>query len=323
MSEAPLVEVRDVRKHYPLGAGLFGRARAWVRAVDGVSLAVHPGETLGLVGESGCGKSTLGRLMLRLIEPSGGDVWFAGRSLLGLDARELRALRREMQIVFQDPYGSLNPRMRVGEIVGEGLVIHRLGTRAERQARVGEMLDLVGLSPDAARRYPHEFSGGQRQRIAIARALAPEPDLLIADEPVSALDVSVQAQVLNLLRRLKDERGFSMIFISHNLSVVEYLADQIAVMYAGKIVEAAPAEQLFANPMHPYTQALLAARAEPDPHAVLRRVQAKGEPTIPINPVPGCRFASRCPLAVPACSEADPPLEMMKEPSHTVACIRA
>jgi len=321
----PLLAVEDLSKTFDITPGLVDRMMHGPRmlhAVDGISFTVNPGETLGLVGESGCGKSTTARLITRLISSTGGRVLLRGQDVLAMPQREFAPLRKSMQIVFQDPFSSLNPRKRVGQIVGRSLAIH-MGLRGAALAeRTIECLVAVGLSPDHVYRYPHEFSGGQRQRIAIARALAPEPELLIADEPVSALDVSVQAQVLNLLRSLKEQRHFSMIFISHNLSVVEYLADSIAVMYAGKIVEAAPAEQLFAKPLHPYTQALLAARSEPDPHAPVRRVEAKGEPTIPINPKPGCRFASRCPIAIAECSQADPPLEA-KEPSHEVACIRA
>ncbi len=241
----PLIEVREVRKHFPIGGGLFGGPRAWVLAVDGVSLAIQPGETLGLVGESGSGKSTLGRLMLRLIEPTSGEVAFEGRSLLALGARELRALRREMQIIFQDPYGSLDPRMRVESIVGEGLAIHGLGTRAQRRERVRELLELVGLPPEAARRYPHEFSGGQRQRIGIARALAVGPRFVVADEAVSALDVSIQAQILNLLQDLSRRLGLTMLFIAHDLRIIEHLSDRVAVMYLGKIVELAPREAIY------------------------------------------------------------------------------
>jgi peptide/nickel transport system ATP-binding protein len=269
---APLVEVVDVRKRFPVGAGLFGRARTWVDAVDGVSLAIRAGETLGLVGESGSGKSTLGRLMLRLIEPTAGEVRFAGRSLLDLPARELRALRREMQIVFQDPYGSLNPRMRVAAIIGEGLAIHRIGTRAERRDRVAELLDLVGLPPEAAGRYPHEFSGGQRQRIGIARALAVRPRFIVADEAVSALDVSIQAQILNLLQDLQRKLGLTLLFIAHDLRVVEHLSDRVAVMHQGRIVELSSRDEIYRNPRHPYTRALLAAVPVPDPRRRRRRM---------------------------------------------------
>ncbi len=282
MTGAPLVEVREVSKHFPLGGGVLRRARAVVRAVDGVSLAIARGETLGLVGESGCGKSTLGRLMLRLLEPTAGDVRFDGRSLLGLRPAELRAMRRRMQIVFQDPYGSLNPRMAVGRIVREGLDIHRIGSRAEREARVAELLQLVGLSPDAARRRPHEFSGGQRQRIGIARALAVSPEFVVADEAVSALDVSIQAQIINLLQDLKRRLGLTLLFVSHDLRVVEHVSDRIAVMYVGRVVELAPRDELFRAPRHPYTRALLAAvpritpgarrRAEPRRSAARVRV---------------------------------------------------
>jgi ABC-type oligopeptide transport system ATPase subunit len=268
---APLVEVRDLHKHFPVGGGLLGRPRAWVRAVDGVSLAIRPGETLGLVGESGSGKSTLGRLMLRLIEPTSGEVRFAGRSLLDLPAGELRALRREMQIVFQDPYGSLNPRMRVGSIVGEGLAIHGIGTRAERRDRVVELLELVGLPPEAARRHPHEFSGGQRQRIGIARALAVRPRFVVADEAVSALDVSIQAQILNLLQDLQQKLGLTLLFIAHDLRIIEHLSDRVAVMYQGKIVELATRDDIYSKPQHPYTRALLSAIPVPDPRQRRRK----------------------------------------------------
>src|SRR5207247_1860564 len=251
LTPAPRVEVRELRKHYPVRSGLFGRARAWVRAVEGVTLAIQPGETLGLVGESGCGKTTLGRLMLRLIEPTAGDVRFEGRSLLGLRPRELRGLRRRMQIIFQDPYGSLNPRMRVGNIVGDGLAIHRLGSRAERRARVHDLLELVARPPAAARRYPHEFSGGQRQRVGIARALAVEPRFVVADEAVSALDVSIQAQIINLLQDLRARFGLTMLFIAHDLRIVEHISDRVAIMYLGRIVEMGPRARIFGAPRHP------------------------------------------------------------------------
>jgi oligopeptide/dipeptide ABC transporter ATP-binding protein len=320
----PLVEVRDVRKYYPVGGGLLRRARAMVRAVDGVSLTVNAGETLGLVGESGCGKSTLGRLMLRLLEPSGGDVRFAGRSLLQLAARELRSLRREMQIVFQDPYGSLNPRMRVGSIVGEGLAIHRLGSRAERRARVRELLDMVGLQAEASRRYPHEFSGGQRQRIGIARALAVGPRFVVADEAVSALDVSIQAQILNLLQDLRARLGLTMLFIAHDLRIVEHVSDRVAIMYLGRVVELAPTAEIYTNPRHPYTRALLAAVPVPDPRQRNTRMShgrlvLGGDLPSPVEPPSGCAFHPRCPHAEDACRRVTPTLQMGRG-GHAVAC---
>jgi oligopeptide/dipeptide ABC transporter ATP-binding protein len=324
MNGAPLVEAHELRKYYPVRGGLLGRRRGAVRAVDGVTLAVHAGETLGLVGESGCGKSTLGRLLLRLIEPSEGDVRFAGRSLLGLGARELRALRRQMQIVFQDPYGSLNPRMRVGSIVGEGLAIHGLGTRAERRARVRELLEMVGLSPEAARRYPHEFSGGQRQRIGIARALAVGPRFIVADEAVSALDVSIQAQILNLLQDLRTRLGLTMLFIAHDLRIVEYVSDRVAIMYLGRIVELASTAEIYSNPRHPYTRALLAAVPIPDPRQRTSRMShgrlvLGGDVPSPIDPPSGCAFHPRCPHAEDVCRRVVPPLEAGRG-GHAVAC---
>jgi oligopeptide/dipeptide ABC transporter ATP-binding protein len=319
MTGSPLVEVRDLRKFYPVRGGLFARGRAQVRAVDGVSLAIAAGETLGLVGESGCGKSTLGRAMLRLVEPTSGDVRFAGRSLLALGARELRALRREMQIVFQDPYGSLNPRMRVASIVGEGLAIHRLGTRAERRKRVAELLELVGLPVEAAGRYPHEFSGGQRQRIGIARALAVGPRFVVADEAVSALDVSIQAQILNLLQDLRERLGLTMLFIAHDLRVIEHLSDRVAVMYLGKIVELASRDEIYRNPRHPYTRALLSAVPVPDPRQRNERMLLGGDVPSPVRPPSGCAFHPRCPHAEEVCRTVAPPLETGRG-GHAVAC---
>jgi oligopeptide/dipeptide ABC transporter ATP-binding protein len=316
---APLVEARDVRKEFALGGGFLRRARGRVHAVDRVSLAIQPGETLGLVGESGSGKSTLGRLLLRLIEPTGGDVLFAGRSLLGLPAAELRALRREMQIVFQDPYGSLNPRMRVASIVGEGLAIHRIGTRAERRARVAELLDLVGLPPEAADRYPHEFSGGQRQRVGIARALAVGPRFIVADEAVSALDVSIQAQILNLLQDLRGKLGLTMLFIAHDLRIIEHLSDRVAVMYLGRIVELAPRDEIYRNPRHPYTRALLSAVPSPDPRQRKERMVLGGDVPSPVRPPSGCAFHPRCPHAEDVCRTMMPPLETGRG-GHAVAC---
>jgi len=318
-SLAPLVEVRDLHKRYPIGGGPFGRARAWVHAVEGVSLAIHAGETLGLVGESGCGKSTLGRLMLRLLEPTAGDVLFDGRSLLALSPRELRAMRRQMQIIFQDPYGSLNPRMRVASIVGEGLAIHRVGTRRERRARVEELLELVGLPPDAGNRHPHEFSGGQRQRIGIARALAVGPRFIVADEAVSALDVSIQAQILNLLQDLQRRLGLTLLFIAHDLRVVEHVSDRVAIMYLGRIVECGPREEIYRNPRHPYTRTLLSAVPVPDPRRRKQRMTLGGDVPSPVSPPPGCAFHPRCGHALEVCRRETPRLETGRG-GHAVAC---
>jgi len=316
---APLVEVRGIEKRFPLGGGWLRRAQASVRAVDGVSLAIAPGETLGLVGESGCGKSTLGRLMLRLLEPTGGDVLFEGRSLLGLPPAELRAMRRRMQIVFQDPYGSLNPRMRVGAIVREGLDIHRVGTPAERRARARELLELVGLPPDAADRHPHEFSGGQRQRIGIARALAVEPRFVVADEAVSALDVSVQAQILNLLQDLRRRLGLTTLFISHDLRVVEHVSDRVAIMYLGRVVEVGSRDAIYAGARHPYTRALLASVPATAPGEKKERMALPGDVPSPVNPPPGCAFHPRCPFAEERCRRETPALAAGAG-GHAVAC---
>ena len=294
-----------------------------MRAVEDVSLTIQPGETLGLVGESGCGKSTLGRLLLRLIEPSQGDVLFEGRSLLGIPPRELRALRRHMQIVFQDPYGSLNPRMRVKTIVGEGLVIHGIGTRRERAGRVRELLGLVGLTPDAEERYPHEFSGGQRQRIGIARALAVGARFIVADEPVSALDVSIQAQILNLLQDLRQRLGLTMLFVSHDLRIIEHVSDRVAVMYLGRIVEAGAREQIYSGARHPYTRALLTAVPIADPRhraeRAERRTMLTGDMPSPIDPPSGCAFHPRGPHAEDVCRRVVPPL-VAGRGGHAVAC---
>ena len=317
---APLLVVEDLVKHYRT-EGLFAAKAPPVRAVDGVSFTVQRGETLALVGESGCGKSSVGRTILRLQEPTAGRVAFDGADVFGLAREPLRALRRHMQIVFQDPYSSLNPRMTVGEAVAEGIEIHRLApTRAERAERVAALLEEVGLDASYARRYPHEFSGGQRQRIGIARALAVEPEFLVCDEPVSALDVSVQAQVINLLRDLQQRRGLAYLFIAHDLAVVRQIADRIAVMYLGRIVETGPAEALLSDPRHPYTQALLSAVPEPDPLAQRTRIVLSGDPPSPSNPPPGCPFHTRCfhPLRSERCRTEVPPLRPVH--STIVAC---
>jgi oligopeptide transport system ATP-binding protein len=311
-----LLRVRGLFKHFPLKDGV-----EVVRAVDGVTFEIFRGETLGLVGESGCGKSTVGRCLLRLIEPTRGEIDFEGRDVRALGGDELRRLRREMQIIFQDPYASLNPRLRVRDIVSEPLVIHGIGGREERRERVADLLRKVGLDPDYMNRYPHEFSGGQRQRIGIARALALNPKLIVADEPVSALDVSVQAQVINLLEDLQAEFDLTYLFISHGLAVVEHISNRVAVMYLGRIVEVASAEELYANPLHPYTRALLSAIPVPDPRRKRDRIVLKGDVPTPINPPSGCRFHTRCPEAIPECSQIDPDLREVA-PGHTVACIR-
>ncbi|MEX1108063.1 MAG: oligopeptide/dipeptide ABC transporter ATP-binding protein [Dongiaceae bacterium] len=303
MSAAPILEAQDLVKRFPSRDG-----HGAIQALSGVSLALQPGETLGIVGESGCGKSTLARVLLRLIEPDSGTIRFEGADFRALGVADLRRARRDMQLVFQDPYASLDPRLRIGSIVAEPLVIHKIGDRTARRRRVAELLDLVGLDPDAAMLYPHEFSGGQRQRIVIARAIALEPKLVIADEPVSALDVSIQSQILNLLSDLKRRLGLSYIFISHDLGVVHHMSDRVAVMYLGHVVEMAPAERLFENPRHPYTQALISAIPEPDPARARKRIVLTGDPPSPEAPPPGCPFHPRCPQAMPVCKETFPVL---------------
>jgi peptide/nickel transport system ATP-binding protein len=314
-----LLEIRNLKKYFPVGEGLFSRSKAMVKAVDDVSLAVHEGETLGLVGESGCGKSTLGRTILRLIEPTSGEVIFQDRNLLALPQRELRDMRREMQIIFQDPYASLNPRMRVGDIVGEGLEIHKLAKGKAKRGRVMELLHQVGLREDHYDRYPHEFSGGQRQRIGIARALAVSPKFIVCDEPVSSLDVSIQAQIINLLQELQEKMHLTYLFISHDLRVVEHISHRVAIMYLGKIVEIANSETIYREAKHPYTRALLSAVPMPDISKKKERVVLQGDVPSPVNPPAGCTFHPRCAYREPLCDQTEPPLDFTAD-GHGVSC---
>jgi oligopeptide transport system ATP-binding protein len=317
----PLLRVEDLVKHFPIKGGIFGRVAEKVHAVDGVSFELKAGETLGVVGESGCGKSTTGRCILRLIEPTSGEVWFDGKNVTALGKTELRAMARDMQIIFQDPYASLNPRMTVASIIGEALTIHKLTkTAVEYEDRIVELLETVGLNADHMRRYPHEFSGGQRQRIGIARALAVTPKLIVCDEAVSALDVSIQAQVINLLEDLQDKFNLTYLFIAHDLSVVEHISDRVAVMYLGRIVEIASSHDLYTNPLHPYTEALLSAVPIPDPSVKRKRIHLQGDVPSPINPPSGCHFHTRCPMANTTTCRTESPVLKQSSEGHWVAC---
>lgn len=317
--DLPLLEVQNLVKHFPVKGGLLRRTVASVKAVDGVSFSLKAGETLGLVGESGCGKTTTGRTILRLEKATSGEVVFDGQDVLTASGSRMKSLRRDMQIIFQDPYASLDPRLNIGESISEGLEIHRIGTPKERQDRVRDVLSKVGLHPSQMNRYPHEFSGGQRQRIGIARALVMEPKLIVCDEPVSALDVSIQSQVLNLLRSLQQEFGLTYLFIAHNLSVVEHISDRVGVMYLGKMVELAPSRDIFKRPLHPYTKALISAIPIPNPTVKRERIILQGDVPSPINPPSGCRFHPRCWMARDICKQEEPKLEE-KMPGHWSAC---
>ena len=319
MAETPLLEVKHLKKHFPIKGGVFSKTIGYVYAVDDINFTLEKGETLGLVGESGCGKSTTGRTILRLIEPTDGAINFEGQDITNLDKGAMRALRREMQIIFQDPYASLNPRMTVGSIIGEPLEIHKIAKGSEKEERVASLLQKVGLRAEDMRKYPHEFSGGQRQRIGIARALALNPKLIVCDEPVSALDVSIQAQVINLLEDLQAEFGLSYLFIAHNLNVVEHISNRVAVMYLGQIVELASDEELYKNPQHPYTEALLSAVPIPDPTVKKKRIILEGDVPSPINPPKGCHFHTRCMYKDKICEEVEPEFKDIGG-GHWVAC---
>jgi oligopeptide transport system ATP-binding protein len=319
-ADTPLLEVRDLVKHFPVGGGFLGRGRKVLHAVDGISFHLGAGEVLALVGESGCGKSTTGRLVLRLLAPTAGTVRFQGKDVFALPSGQVKALRRQMQIIFQDPYASLNPRMRIGSILEEPLLVHRIGTRETRRERVVKLLDQVGMGPEVLERYPHEFSGGQRQRISIARALMLEPRLVVADEPVSSLDVSIQAQVINLVQDLKAAYGLAILFIAHDLNMVRHLSDRVAVMYLGRIVEVGGVEAVYRTPKHPYTQALLEAVPVPDPEARRERHLLAGELPSPVDLPSGCRFRTRCPEAFDRCAQVDPGLIRVGD-GHRAACL--
>lgn len=314
-----LVDVKNLKKHFPVRKGLFGQKMSSVRAVDGVSLSIQEGETMGLVGESGCGKSTTGRMIMRLLAPTEGEIWFNGREISKLNDKQLRETRKELQMIFQDPYASLNPRMTIGDIIAEPLIIHDTMTKKEREIRVHQLLEYVGLTSYHTNRYPHEFSGGQRQRIGIARALAVKPKLIVADEPVSALDVSIQSQVLNLMQDLQQEFGLTYLFISHDLSVVEHISDRVGVMYLGRIVEMARKESLYENPLHPYTKALMSAVPIANPRIKRERIVLQGDIPSPSNPPTGCTFHPRCSACMEICKTVVPELKEI-EPGHYSAC---